>query len=121
MKTTIFTAAILVAGATTLFAGSPTKLNLKVEDKYSSPKKEVVVELLNAKDSSLVAVAVSGKERVMEFTNLQNGKYLVYVPNIGTKGYVSPVVDVTSGRTTIVTEQIFATSRQPVLIAANRN
>jgi hypothetical protein len=58
-----------------------------------------------------VSIAVSGKEKVMEFTNLPKGKYLVYVPNIGTKGFLSQVINVTTGKTTVVTEQIMVNTK----------
>ncbi|HTA28663.1 MAG TPA: hypothetical protein VK809_12800 [Bacteroidia bacterium] len=120
MKKSILLSGILVAGLTTnLLAGSPTKINLKVEDKHSNPKKEVIVELLNAKDSSLVAIAVSGKEKVMEFTNLPKGRYIVYVPNIGTNGFLSQIINVTTGKTTVVTEQILVdTKSEPTVFAS---
>jgi len=120
MKKSILLSGILLAGITAnVFAGSPTKINLKVEDIHSNPKKEVIVELLNAKDSSLVAMAISGKEKVMEFTNLPKGKYIIYVPNIGTKGFISPVINVTTGKTTVVTEQIMVeTNREATVFAS---
>jgi hypothetical protein len=112
MKKSIVLSGILVAGlASNLFAGSLTKINLKLEDIHNNPKREVMVELLNAKDSSVVSIAVSGKEKVMEFTNLPKGKYLVYVPNIGTKGFLSQVINVTTGKTTVVTEQIMGNTK----------
>ena len=121
MKKSILLSGILLTGLTTnLFAGSPTKISLKVEDKNNNPKKEVIIELLNAKDSSLVAVAISGKDKVMEFTNLPKGNYLVYVPNIGTRGFISPVINVATGKTTVVTEQILVNtnkSEQAVVVA----
>lgn len=122
MKKSMLLSGLLVAGlSSNLFAGSPTKINLKVEDIYSNPKKEVIVELLNAKDSSLVAMAVSGKEKVMEFTNLPKGKYIVYVPNIGAKGFLSPVINVTTGKTTVVTEQIMVNTKpEPTVFASAR-
>ena len=120
MKKSMLLSGILLAGLTSnLFAGSPTKINLKVEDKYSNPKKEVIVELLNAKDSSLVAIAVSGKEKVMEFTNLPKGKYIVFVPNIGTKGFLSQVINVTTGRTTVITEQILVETKSEATVFAS--
>jgi len=122
MKKSILLSGILLAGLTSnLFAGSPTKISLKVEDIHNNPKKEVIVELLNAKDSSVVAIAISGKERVMEFTNLPKGNYLVYVPNIGTKGFISPVINVATGKTTVVTEQILVNTRkseQAIIVAS---
>ncbi len=120
MKKSILLSGILVAGFTAnVFAGSPTKINLKVEDRHSNPKKEVIVELLNANDSSLVAIAVSGKEKVMEFTNLPKGKYIVYVPNIGTNGFLSPVINVTTGKTAVVTEQILADTHKEATVFAS--
>jgi hypothetical protein len=53
-----------------------------------------------------VSVVMSGKEKVIEFTNLPKGKYMVYLPNLGTNGILSPVINVTTGKTTVVTEQI---------------
>lgn len=107
MKKSMLLSGLLLAGlSTNLFAGKLTKINLKVEDNYKNPKQEVLVELLNAKDSSVVSVVMSGKEKVIEFTNLPKGKYMVYLPNLGTNGILSPVINVTTGKTTVVTEQI---------------
>jgi hypothetical protein len=112
MKKTMLLSGILLTGlSSTLFAGSPTIINLKLEDTHKNPKKEVLVELLNAKDSSVVAIAMSGKEKVMEFTNLSKGSYIVYVPNIGAKGFLSPVINVTTGKTAVVTEQILVATK----------
>lgn len=104
MKKTILLTGLMLAGlSSNLFAGT---LNLKVEDLHKNPKKEVLVELLNAKDSSLVAIAMSGNEKVMEFTNLPKGKYLIYVSNIGAQGFLSGAINVTTGKTTILTARI---------------
>jgi hypothetical protein len=112
MKKSILLSGLIVAGlSSNLLAGPLTKINLKLEDIHKNPKKEVYVELLNAKDSSVVAVAVSGKEKVMEFTNLPKGKYLVYVPNIGA-GFLSQEINVTTGKTTVVTEQIMVDTKK---------
>src|SRR5271156_3738049 len=112
MKKSMLLSGILLAGlSSNLFAGSPTAISLKVEDAHKNPKKEVLVELLNAKDSSVVAVAMSGKEKVIEFTNLPKGNYLVYVPNVGNKGVLSPVINVTTGKTAVVTEQILVNTK----------
>ncbi len=112
MKKTIFLSGIILAGISShLLAGPLTKINLKLEDIHKNPKKEVYVELLNAKDSSVVSIAVSGKEKVMEFTNLPKGKYLVYVPNIGPKGFLSQEINVTTGKTVVVTEQIMVDTK----------
>jgi hypothetical protein len=120
MKKSMLLSGILVAGLTAnVFAGSPTKINLKVEDNHNNPKKEVVVELLNAKDSSVVSIAVSGNERVMEFTNLPKGRYIIYVPNIGTKGFLSKVINVTTGKTTVVTEQILVNTNKTATVFAS--
>jgi hypothetical protein len=52
MKKSMLLSGLLLAGlSTNLFAGKLTKINLKVEDNYKNPKQEVLVELLNAKDS----------------------------------------------------------------------
>ncbi len=122
MKKSMLLSGILLAGLTSnLFAGSPAKISLKVEDIHNNPKKEVIVELLNAKDSSVVAYAVSGVEKVMEFTNLPKGNYLVYVPNIGPKGYVSSVINLTTGSSAVVTEKIYVntnTSNQVTVFAS---
>jgi len=119
MKKTILLSGLLLAGSSTnLFAGPLTKINLKLEDINKNPKKEVLVELLNAKDSSIVAIAISGNQRVMEFTNLPKGKYIVYAPNIGTKGFLSPVINVTTGKTTVVTEQIMVDTKLDALANA---
>ncbi len=122
-KTMLLSAICLVGLSQTLFAGSPTKINLKVQDTYKNPKKEVLIELLDAKDSSVVAVAMSGKEKVMEFTNLPKGNYLFYIPNIGEKGFLSPVINVTTGKTAVVTERIFVNTKtnMQASVVANAN
>lgn len=112
MKKSILLTGICLAGlAQSLFAGSSTSITLKVQDAHKNPKKEVLVELLNAQDSSLVAIAISGKETVMEFTNLPKGNYLIYAPNVGNKGFLSPVIHVSSGKTVVVTEQIMTDAK----------
>ena len=112
MKKSILFSGILLAGlSSNLLAGSPTKINLKVEDINNKPKKEVVIELLDAKDSSLIAIVITGKEKVIQFTNLPKGKYLIYVPNAGKKGFLSPVINVTTGKTTLVKEQILVNTK----------
>jgi uncharacterized surface anchored protein len=70
------------------------KINIVVTDQQQKPMGSTYVELLNAKDSTLVQFASTDKNGNIEFTGLKNGKYIVFVPETGYKSYVSSSVSI---------------------------
>ena len=68
------------------------KMNIVVTNAQQKPMESTFVELLNAKDSSLVQFSTTGNDGSTEFKGLQNGNYIVFVPEMGNKSYISNTV-----------------------------
>jgi hypothetical protein len=65
------------------------KISLKIVDKQQNFSAGTFIELLNAKDSSLVRYATTGNDGAIDFTELAPGSYVVYIPQIGSKSYTA--------------------------------
>ena len=88
MKTiTLLSLALLLSVST--IAKSTGKISLKIIDKQQNSSAGTFVELLNAKDSSLARFAITGKDGTIDFSNLAQGSYVVFIPQIGGKNYLS--------------------------------
>jgi uncharacterized surface anchored protein len=91
---------ILIAAAYLLSVGNIAssqnngKLNIVVTDQNQKPMESTFVELLDAKDSSLVQFSTTGKDGNIEFNGLKNGKYIVFVPESGYTNYTSNLVTI---------------------------
>jgi len=68
-------------------AQSTGKINLSIVDQQQNPTPEALVELLNAKDSSMVQFATTDTKGNVEFKDLTKGKYIAFVPEIGNMHY----------------------------------
>ncbi|HTA82326.1 MAG TPA: hypothetical protein VK783_05330 [Bacteroidia bacterium] len=84
---TLLSLALLLSVST---IAKPTgKISLKIIDKQQNSSAGAFVELLNAKDSSLARFASTGKDGTIDFSNLAQGSYVVFIPQIGGKNYLS--------------------------------
>lgn len=63
------------------------RLELNLIDQQQHPSVQTLVELLNAKDSSVVQYATTDTKGNVQFNNLKRGKYLAFVPHIGDMRY----------------------------------
>ena len=68
------------------------KINIVVTNAQQKPMESTFVELLNAKDSSLIQFSTTGNDGSIDFKGLQNGNYIVFVPELGNKSYISNTV-----------------------------
>jgi hypothetical protein len=89
MKNIIILAVALFSAGLTVKGQSTGKIDLRIVDQQQKPSTQTFVELLNAKDSSLVQFATSDSKGNVEFQNLGKGNYLVFIPEIGTKSYLT--------------------------------
>ncbi|HTB31434.1 MAG TPA: TonB-dependent receptor, partial [Bacteroidia bacterium] len=60
-----------------------------------------IVQLVKAKDSSVVKYSISDKEGSADFTNVKYGNYLVYITQLGFENYFSSPFTVDSAHSTI--------------------
>src|SRR6185312_9782351 len=70
-------------------AQSSGKVDLKVFDSAQRPLDGIMVQLVKAKDSSMVQYAFTDKEGLAEFTNVKNNRYRVYISQVGYTNYFS--------------------------------
>ncbi len=84
MRKTIITCFILLVSLVQLSAqNSSGKIAGTVTDAANKPLPSVSLSLLKAADSSLVKMAVSGKDGKYEFVNLADGEYIVLATLVG--------------------------------------
>ena len=79
--------------AYTIHKGEGT-INGKVADDQQKPVEAATISLLNAKDSSLVRTAVTGKDGRFSFEHLKEGRYLVSVTAVGHSKALSKAVQI---------------------------
>lgn len=77
-------------------AQSNGKVDLKVFDSAQKPLDGIMVQLVKAKDSSMVQYAFTGQDGTAEFTDMRNNKYRVYIAQVGYTNYFSPVFTIDS-------------------------
>jgi hypothetical protein len=94
MKKIILLSAILLSAYFCANGQGTGKIDLRIVDQQQKPVSKTFAELLNAKDSSVVQYATSNVNGYVEFENLQKGKYLVFIPEIGTKIYSTYFFDI---------------------------
>lgn len=98
MRKTIITCFILLVSLAQLPAqNSSGKIAGTVTDAASKPLSSVSLSLLKAADSSLVKMAVSGKDGKYEFINLADGEYIVLATLVGHEKKISRVAVSGSG------------------------
>ena len=87
MKKIILISLALISLGLSSKAQSTGKINLSIVDQQQKPTAEALVELLNAKDSSMVQFATTDTKGNVEFKGLAKGKYIAFVPEIGNMHY----------------------------------
>jgi len=71
-------------------------VNLKVYDEQQKPIDGAFAQLVKAKDSIMAQYSVTGQNGIVEFTNVSNGNYLVYIYQTGFENYYSAVFTIDS-------------------------
>jgi hypothetical protein len=64
-------------------------LRVIVNNDKNMPDEGAIVQLVHAKDSTAVKYSISGTDGSVEFANIKNGKYLVYITQLGFENYFS--------------------------------
>jgi outer membrane receptor protein involved in Fe transport len=77
-------------------AQNKIKVSGFVQDITNKPLQSISISLLKAKDSSLIKVAVTGKDGKYEFENIPEGNYLVAATSVGYEKKVSTVFTLSS-------------------------
>ncbi len=77
------------------------KISGIIQDAAGKPLQSVSVSLLKAKDSSLVKIAVTGKEGAYDFESIAEGSYFVTVSLIGYEKSESKVFDLSASNNAI--------------------
>jgi hypothetical protein len=75
----------------------------------TKPLEAATINLLRAKDSSIVKIAVSNKDGNFEIEKVANAKYLVAVQSIGYKKYYSDVFEITTAKNVVTLPSIVLT------------
>jgi hypothetical protein len=75
----------------------------------TKPLEAATVNLLRAKDSSIVKIAISNKDGNFEIEKVVNAKYLVAVKSIGYKKYYSDVFEITTAKNVVTLPSIVLT------------
>src|SRR6188508_1147213 len=80
------------------------KISGVITDESQKPLQSVSVSLLNAKDSSLVKIAISNKEGKYQFENIIAGKFLLFATSAGFKKQFGQAVEITAENPTFAAE-----------------
>jgi iron complex outermembrane recepter protein len=91
----------LFAFLVNISAQSKTKITGLVKDGISKPLQSISVSLLKAKDSSLVKLAVTGKDGKYEFENISEGTYVVSVTSVGYEKKMSSAFSINSSNDSV--------------------
>lgn len=84
----------LLSFTTNVIGQSAKKINISVRDKNKKPASETFVELVNANNLTMVKYAITGDDGSVEFDNVKNGNYIVFIPQINGVNYISSVLSV---------------------------
>jgi len=85
---------------------NPGKISVTIINDERLPAENATVQLLKAKDSALVKVALTDKDGVAEFENISFGTYILKVSMINFRNYFSSVFEVSAEKATIQWERI---------------
>jgi len=85
---------------------NPGKISVTIINDERLPAENATVQLLKAKDSALVKVALTDKDGVAEFENISFGTYILKVSMINFRNYFSAVFEVSAEKATIQWERI---------------
>jgi len=78
------------------------KISGTVKDAEQNPLVRATIGLLNAKDSSVIKWSASKSDGVFEFTNVDEGKFLIVVSHINFEKSFSDVLEVASDKNVII-------------------
>ncbi len=92
------------------FAQSGT-VDLKIADEQQKPLDGVFAQLVKSKDSTMAQYGVSGQDGSLEFTNIVNGKYIVYISQTGFENYYSEAFTVDSAHPAVTLPAITLKSK----------
>jgi hypothetical protein len=70
------------------------KISLEIVNPEQKPSPNTFVELLNAKDSTVVGYTTADRYGYAEFNNLKYGHYKVFIPQAGNNSYVSSPISI---------------------------
>ena len=90
-----------------VLAQSSGKINGVVRSSGDKTLSAATVELLKAKDSSLVKVAITDNEGRFELENIKEGNFLIVVSHVGYKKYFSDNYSVSPGAHNLTIKEIF--------------
>jgi len=79
-----------------LLAQTGGTVSLKVNDQQNKPLDGVFVQLVKAKDSAMAKYSVTGENGMVEFSDVDKGKYIVFISQAGFENYYSPVISIDS-------------------------
>jgi len=83
MRKTFILCSFLFVSLTVVAQNKTGKISGIIQDATGKPLPSISVSLLKASDSSLVKVAVTGKEGQYEFENIADGRYIVSSASVG--------------------------------------
>ena len=90
MKKKYFSLLLILFSAASLHAKDFPVVSGKVNDSQNQPAAFANVILLNAADSAIIKAALSNEAGEYQFENIEAGKYIVLVSQIGNKYYSAP-------------------------------
>jgi len=76
------------------YARTEGKIDVRILDGNQKPVDGVFAQLVNAKDSAMVQYNVSGADGKVEFVNVKQGSYILFISQTGFENYYSPVINV---------------------------
>src|SRR6266496_6256544 len=82
------------------------KISVTILNDQQSPVENATIELLKAKDSSLVKIAITDKNGVAEFENINFGNYILKASNAGKLAQLSSSFNLSSEQSSLTVPEI---------------
>ena len=72
------------------------RIDVSVRDNAQKPASGTLVELVNADSLTLVQYAITAKDGSVEFKNVKDGKYIVFIPAVNGINYTSSALTISN-------------------------
>ena len=124
MKTFLIGVLLSMVCVATAQTTVPGKISVTILNDQQQPAENATVQLLKAKDSGLVKVAITDKDGVADFNNISLGTYILKVSMVSFQNYFSASFEVSAEKWAVQLEkiQLIKTTKemQEVVVSAKK-
>jgi len=106
MQRALLSIFFFISAFTVIAQSDRGKITGRIIDEQQKPIEGATAELLRAKDSGLVKVAISNKAGVIEFENIRFGSYLIRATYVNHERSFSPVINLSAETNAVILTDI---------------